>query len=485
MQEHHGSVFVQMVVDKRGTRAYNESENVGNGGAFVNPNIKNFCVAPSVVRADRESELSISCFDGEMRFFDDITYEITCIPQEESDVSLDEEMSLLGYNKARRVQYVKPVNGVLKVRYYFAGEQEWRIHIATKEYGKHQNPLYEPYKDYWGWLINKPCEGIDLFVYSLQEDLYERRPLRGDLHVHTGVSDGKETVATVAACYRKAGRDFVAITDHNTFFSPAQAKETFGFMKNFTVLPGEEVHNGYVGYFHMVNIGGRYSVNRRYLEEKEAVKKEIEALSREIIVPNGVDACEYVARAWLYQEIKKSGGVAVFPHPFWKIGYNHVSTTMSKAIIQNGLCDAFEVLGGVSPRSNNLQVALYHDLRAEGCTIPAVGSTDSHTSREKAHTQCSTVVFAAKDGDILQAIAEGYSVPVESLPNENVRTYGNLRLSAYVHFLLENYFPLHEELCAISGVWMEEYVKGNAEAKELLEATEQKVTALKERFFRG
>lgn len=76
-------------------------------------------------------------------------------------------------------------------------------------------------------------------------------------------------------------------------------------------------------------------------------------------------------------------------------------------------------------------------------------------------------------------------MPVESLTGENVRVYGNLRLSSYVHFLLENYFPLHDELCAVSGVWMEEYSKGDESAKELLEKTEQKITALEERFFKG
>lgn len=448
----------------------------------MNPNLKKFKVSPSVVEADKESVITVKSIDGIFRFFDDITYEVQFIPQDVSDVPMDDELSLKGYEKSRQIYMVKPENGELKLKYCFSGEQEWRIHISTKEYGKYQNPLYEKYVPHWNALVAAPTRGINLYVYSLKEDLYKRRAMKGDLHIHTSASDGSESPELVSACYRKAGHDFIAITDHNVFNTSKDAKEKLKFIKHFNILHGEEVHNGYAGFFHMVNIGSKYSVNDIYLNDPQRVEREVKELEKEVEVPENLDKHEYLSRVWLYREIKKSGGYAIFPHPYWNIGHRHASTPMSKAVIKNGLCDAFEVVGGCSPRENNLQVALYNDLRAEGCDIPIVGSTDSHSALGEEHLKRSTIVFA-ENGDVLKAVDDGYSVAVESLPGENVRVYGKLRLVSYAHFLLENYYPVHNELCSASGLFIEEYISGNDSAKTLIEKAEEKVSEFEKEFF--
>ncbi|MBE6650629.1 MAG: PHP domain-containing protein [Ruminococcaceae bacterium] len=445
-------------------------------------NTQIFKVSPSVVEADKESEIVIKSFDGPLRFMDDITYEVQFIPMDESDVERDEELSLQGYNKARKTYTVKPQNGELHLKYTFKGEQEWRIHFRTKEYKKYQNPLYEKYAGHWGHLISYPERGISVSVYSLCSDLYERRAMIGDLHVHTMCSDGSESPELVAASYRKAGRDFIAITDHNLYNVSAKAKDMLSFAKNFTLLHGEEVHNGYVGLFHMVNIGGSYSVNDIYINEPERIKREVSALEKEVEVPEGLDKIEYLNRVWLYREIKKSGGYAIYPHPYWNIGYYHTSTAMSRAILKNGLCDAFEVMGGNPPKNNNLQLALWTDMLSDGVKLPIVGSTDSHSALFGGHLTQSTVAFV-KDNDIITSISDGYSVAVESVKNENVRVYGSLRLVMYTHFLLDNYYPTHNELCFTSGMLMCDYVHGNTSLREQIEIAESRVTEYEKEFF--
>jgi len=448
----------------------------------MNSILKKFKVIPSVVEADKESEITIKSLDGTFHFFDDVTYKVSFIPQDVSDVAMDEEISLKGYDKSRKVFSVKPENGELKVKYFFCGEQEWRIRICSDEYEKHQNPLYAKYERFWTSLIAAPKTGVDLRIYSLKEDLYERRALKGDLHIHTTASDGQESSETVSAAYRKAGHDFIAITDHNVYNASSSAMKKFDFIKNFEIMCAEEVHNGYGGFFHMVNIGGKYSVNDVYINEPDRIKKEVSELEKEITVPSDYDKREFLNRVWLYREIKKSGGYAIFPHPYWYIGHSHVSTPMSKAIIKNGLCDAFELLGGCTPRENNLQVALYNDLRAEGYDVPIVASTDSHSVLSGDYLCHQTIVFA-KDGDILKSVSEGYSVAVESHSGENVRVYGKLRLASYAHFLLENYFPLHNELCSASGLFMERFINGDEEAKELIEKAEECISNFENEFF--
>lgn len=444
--------------------------------------LKKFKVIPSVVEADKESEITIKSLDGTFKFFDDVTYNVTFFPQDISDVPMDEEISLKGYDKSRKIFSVKPENGEIKIKYYFSDEQEWRIRITSDEYEKHQNPLYAKYERFWTSLIDAPKKGVDLRIYSLKRDLYDRRTLKGDLHIHTTASDGQESPEKVSATYRKAGHDFIAITDHNVYNASASAKKKFDFLKNFEIMCGEEVHNGYAGFFHMVNIGSRYSVNDVYINEPDRVKNETAELEKEITVPQGLDKREYINRVWLYREIKKSGGYAIFPHPYWYIGHFHTSTPMSEAIIKNGLCDAFEVLGGCSPRDNNLQVALYNDLRAEGCNVPVVASTDSHSVLAGEHLCHSTIVFAV-DGDVLKAVTDGYSVAVESFAGENVRVYGKRRLASYAHFLLENYYPLHNELCYVSGLFMERFIDGDEAAKELIEKAEEQVLNFEKEFF--
>lgn len=450
--------------------------------------LKRYSVSPSIVEADKESVITIRALDGPILLFDDVTYDVECVPIDESDVPLDREMTLWGFNKSRKVQRIKPINGELRVPYFFGGEQEWRIHVSTKEYGDHTNPLYlKNVKEHSAWqiYIDAPKKGFDVYVYSLKPDLYGARVKRGDLHVHTTASDGDESPALTAANYRKGGFDFMSVTDHAVYHASEEAEKRLAFVDNFTILPGEEVHNNASGYFHMVSIGGRYSISDIFSNEKERVEREVSQLAKEVTVPDGLDPHEYLSRLWMYREIKKSGGYAILPHVYWYIGYHHVQTKMTLAIIRNGLCDAFELLGGNTPEKDNLQLALYNDLRQEGISLPIVGSSDSHTvfnekrSMFKSH---STVVFT-DDGDIIGAVEKGRSVAVEALPGETPHVYGSLRLTMYTRFLMNNYFPIHDELCAASGLFIEEYVCGNESSKAMALAVEERITAFEKSFF--
>lgn len=446
----------------------------------MNRILKQYKVSPSVLKADTETEICISAYDGNFLLFDDVEYIVTVFPQDVSDVPNTSENKLRDYNKARSSMRVKPENGVLKFKYFFKGEQMWRIHVCSTDYEKHQPEIYNHYRNNWKGCIHYPQDGIHISVYSLYDDLYGRKVQKGDLHVHTNMSDGSESPEFVCTNYRKAGRDFLAITDHNLFNVSKEVSSKLSFANNFTILHGEEVHNGYCGNFHMVNIGGNYSVNDIYINTPEKAAEEAKLLEGTVDVPENVDKKEYLDRVWLYREIKKSGGYAIFPHPFWNIGYNHVSSKMTYEILKNGLCDAFEVLGGCTPMGNNLQLALYNDVRASGHPIPIVGSTDSHTVLSGEHTNQYTIVFG---DDILRSISEFYSVAVESRAGENQRVYGSYRLSAYAHFLINNYFPVHDELCSLSGMLMEQYLVYSNPCKAEIEKAEDAISQYRKDFF--
>lgn len=450
----------------------------------MKPELVKFTVVPSVVQADCESEIQITSQDGCFQFFDNVIYDVEFIPMEESDVPMDQAMSLRGFDLNRKSVQARPEHGILKLRYFFSGEQEWKIHISTKEYGPHLNPLYEPYRPYWDSLMKAPEQGVYLSVYSLKPDLFGRRALMGDLHIHTSKSDGKETPEMVAAEYRAAGYDFIAITDHNVFGTAKDAIDKFQFQTDLQVFMGEEVHNGYAGYFHMVNVGGTYSVNDIYLNDPQRVEKEAQALAEEVEVPKGLDRREYLNRVWLYREIKKSGGFAIYPHPYWQVSHHyHTETKMTRAILKNGLCDAYEVLGGCGPEDNNLQTALYSELRAEGTEVPVVGSTDSHSVLDaRTHFKNASTIAFVQNGDVLGAVASGYSVAAEHLPGESTRVYGPFRLVKYAQFLLQNYFPVHNRLCQAAGTAILGLVCGE-NINALAEAQEARVAAFEQKFF--
>ena len=98
------------------------------------------------------------------------------------------------------------------------------------------------------------------------------------------------------------------------------------------------------------------------------------------------------------------------------------------------------------------------------------------------HTAGSTLVFA-KDGDIIGAVRDHYSVAVETLQGEKARVYGKRRLVWYAHFLLENYYPVHDELCSISGVFMADFAKGDETAAAMIEKAEERIEKFERSFF--
>lgn len=450
--------------------------------------LRNFRVEPSVVPANKESEVRITAIGGRMAFFDDITYEVQIIPTEDSDIEQDEKMSLFGIDNNRVIHYVTPKNGILTIKHFFTGEQLWSIYISAKGYGKHyeNNQIDEIAPEHLAFLKKTNEVKTTLSIYSVYEDLYNRRVLRGDLHVHTGLTDAIDTPWRVASEYRRAGYDFIAITDHNLYDVGRYAREKFDFKTDFQIIKGEEIHNGFGGHLHIINIGGNTSINQMYLNEPEKIEKEIEELKGKVEIPEGVIEREYLHRYWIYKKVKETGGMVIFPHPHWFVRRLrwHISPKMSEAILKNGLCDAFEIIGGNLPVENNLQVALYNDMRAQGVKIPVVGSTDCHSvlNNDVPFDSASTFVFA-EDSDVNEAVMSGYSVAAEHYCDEPTRLYGDYRLVRYARFLEDNYFPIHANLCTCSGLLIDDYVNGETRLKETIELMEERILEHEKRFF--
>lgn len=349
--------------------------------------------------------------------------------------------------------------------------------------------------------VFRPGEERRLFqlsVYALDSDLASRIPLRGDLHMHTCRSDGREDPATVCANYRKLGYDFLVITDHRRYYPSLEAQKAYENTPHYlNILPGEEVHMPLTS-VHIVNAGGTFSVNgmldtsSNYKEkgaaletrsfdgkapdviDEEEYRRQIEELAasdRCADCPADADKISYAVCCWVFDRIREGGGLGIFAHPYWISDMWNVPDSLLRHMMKKHPFDAFEVLGGENYyEQNGFQTALYYEEYRENRIHPIVGSTDTHGSTEHNRNSdiCSTIVFAHENErtDILASIRDKYSVAVDTISKE-YRLVGEFRFQRYACFLMDNWFPLHDRIAAMDGELMREYYLGEADASEL------------------
>jgi len=347
----------------------------------------------------------------------------------------------------------------------FPGEQEYVLLITPPKDKKRARPL-------------------ELRLYAVQEDLFDRRPYKGDFHMHTLRSDGKESPAYVAAACRQIGLDFMAITDHHDYAPSLEARQAFADLPvDLRIYPGEEVHPP-ENRVHMVNFGGRYSVNDLFASQAyQAEVAQIEAgLSS---LPAGALRSQYASCLWVYEKIRQAGGLAIFCHPYWVFDYVHnVPEALIAAHFQDAPFDAFELIGGYHRpefEGNLLQVARYHEERARGLRLPIVGSSDSHgCNPDDLFGWYYTILFAhsADLPEIISAVKDCWAVAVDALPSQVARPHGPYRLVKYAHFLLREVLPLHDELCKEEGRLMLAYLAGEPGTVERLHSLQGRVAAL-------
>ncbi len=317
-------------------------------------------------------------------------------------------------------------DGLYSLEYDFPFEQRYRLRIKI------------------GDTVLEEAEDI----YALDADLKDLQVFKGDTHLHSNRSDGEGTPFEVGVNYRKAGFDFIALTDHHRMWPSVEAKEAFEKLTDiFTVIRAEEVHNRDMGYFHIVNLNGSFSVNDYIEADQERTEAEVRRIMEAHTFPADVDpkACAY--RMFVANKIREGGGLAVMAHPFW-ICFDEYNVQYPDLVYawRNGQFDALEVLAGNPQDGDNLTAALWADLRAEGIRIPVVGASDAHSCTIPLFNNHFSLVFAKDSGDILQAIKEERSVAVSRRADDDFFVFGGFRLVKYARFLLDLYYPGYQSL---------------------------------------
>lgn len=422
-------------------------------------NLAYYDIYPKLVPAGEPVLLTIAPL-GEHTAFRDGTYTVVITATEEDQT----EAELLW-----PTQTVQARDGKLQLTLTFRGEQEFYLSIFAP--GEPAQPRTR------------------LSVFSMERDLYERRPYRGDLHVHSSHShDGLESPGYLAGSYRKAGYDFIAITDHGTMSGSLEGiRICRSLPTDFLVLPGEEVHPP-ENHIHTVHIGGHTSVNDTFRSDEEGYRSAVEQMRLHSDIPQGANAFEYASCLLTYKTIRDCGGMSILVHPYWQPDAYHMPRSMLERLFDLAAFDAFEVLGGHEAPFNNMQTAFYQQRRSQGQRIPIVGSNDSHGTEDIwRFNWYSTIVLARElspDG-IREAILSGMSAAVEHYPNERPRVYGEMRMVRLVLFLLKEYFPLHDELCVEEGIQLKRGAMGSREAKQVLQTLQGRTGRLLAHLYEG
>ncbi len=428
------------------------------------PKPKNYALFPSVVKVGDKAMLNIVATERSFMFVENTEYTLDII-----GLNTD----IVDY-RSSTVSNRVTINLVAKAGYIafeYKFDEEMEYVLSLKKEGK---------------LVQ------DFNLYAVEEDLYVLTPLRGDFHSHSYRSDGLRDAVAHSGHYREQGYDFVALTDHNRYFPGGEADEVYeGVNTGFARVFGEEVHcPGSV--VHIVHVGGRESVAQRYVLDESGTYNE-EIAEYETKVPSHVPEkykAKYARAMWACDAIHKVGGLAIFPHPYWRLSvkcYN-VCDELSELLLTSGMFDAYELVGSMGVEGVNLSVSHWAQLRAKGLNISVVGSSDVHKIEKSLDFPVHFSVCFSKSNDndsIIEAVKNGYSVAVETADsgyNLQHRCYGDHRLVMYAHFLLKHYFPDRMRIIEGEGIAMRQYAMEDA-PKELIELIAKQGQIFTDRFF--
>ncbi|MFQ6040980.1 MAG: PHP domain-containing protein [Candidatus Poribacteria bacterium] len=394
-------------------------------------------IYPKVVPVGKEAEISIRGAGGQTFLSDNInqstfkpghTYSIHAF----SKVNLWEEM---------RLEVKADGDGSLRFCLPFQTQGEYLVNV------------YQAPED----------KLITAHLFAAHPDLARRKAYKGDMHIHTYYSDGRQSPIYMAVRAEELGLDFIAITDHDKYQPSLEAIEESKKMGlNLLLLPGEEV-SVREGCGHFVAlctsdwVTGQKSNAAIYDEEYQDI---LDNELKDKTLVDGLSKEKYAHAVWTVNKIREFGGYAVLAHPYWVAGQKfHLNRPVYDQLLEDGLYDAVEVLGDVTSEDNLLSVAKYFEEVAKGRLtknlrkIPIMSNSDTHRSHDHTYGNYWTLVFAEnlEQGDIFDAIFDLKSVACEQHPGEKLRIYGSFDLVEYALFLHREFFPLHDKIRAREG----------------------------------
>ncbi len=427
-------------------------------------NTIHFDVWPKVVPAGQSADIRIRPLYEHCRFDKCEGLAVQCV----RDDGAIGDGQIAGWGQFGPVSFQREGDALL-VNYTFEGEHEFAFRVIDK--------------------VRDQERVLGVFrVYALAPDLFKLRPFKGDFHIHSNRSDGKEAPAYVAASARSIGLDFMALTDHRQYQPSLDAIAAMRALPtDLRCYPGEEVHPPGSN-VHIVNFGGRFSVNALFADDSP-YRREVDAASAALSAISPSRRYEVASSDWCFEKIREGGGIGIYCHPYWQpLERYYVCAEVNEAIIARQRFDALEIIGGFyrhQQESNALAIARYQEARADGKKIPVVGVSDAHGCDRDLFGWYYTVVFAPSVdfADLADGIRDLRSVAVEAVPGEFPRVVGPFRLVKYAYFLLREFYPLHDRLCAAEGQLLLNHLAGDSQAASRLAALQGQVPSMWQKYW--
>lgn len=319
-----------------------------------------------------------------------------------------------------------------------------------------------PQEDRWLCSLIYRGEVLEKFeVYSLEDDLFGLTPYKGDNHMHSFISDGKDSPEYMAAASCRRGYDYCVLTDHYNYQASLRAKAIMDALNvDFRVLPGEEIHAP-GNHVHIINLGGNASVNDWYRDEPEDYERAVASyVSSMADVPmSEADKRAAASSQAVFDKIHEYGGAAVLCHPHWILrGLLQQSEDITDYLFDNKRFDIYELIaGGAFEEGTQMQISYYQEREK----MPVVGSSDTHQQfGGRLEPGNFTVVFAEEM--TVESIRESIRAGRCTAGFDN-KFYGDYRLLKYTYFLKANYFPEHDLRCVSLGAKMLRYASSGAD----------------------
>lgn len=186
--------------------------------------------------------------------------------------------------------------------------------------------------------------------------------LKGNLHCHTTVSDGKTPPDALIRQYEAFGYDFLAITDHRIYNFRNYEKNS-----SLLILPGMEADRRVNGtgmpVVHIVSVGP--VENNGFTDEQSVIYK----------IGGTQEDCQDIL-----DDIRTAGNLAILAHPMWS------GNTVEAVKALHGF-RMIEVWNSVCALRDGTDSNSYHwdALLYEGCRVWGVASDDAHSLQYACH----------------------------------------------------------------------------------------------------
>lgn len=187
---------------------------------------------------------------------------------------------------------------------------------------------------------------------------------KGNLHLHTTNSDGQFSLEEICRLYKKAGYDFLCVTDHNSI---TKTKGAHGL----TLLQGAELNTGYT---HIVAVELKKPINP-------------EGLSRQQII----------------NAVNRQGAIPIIAHPYWS------NLTTADLLALRGYA-GLEVYNHLC---HNLTGKGYSTVHLDGVLqtgrkILSFASDDAHSQKDLTTSFIMVKARSCKKNDLLSSIKKEF-----------------------------------------------------------------------------